>query len=79
MLATEIISKLKKKIRILWAIIIVLSVLLMETHFGSLPEKEKMTEPSISAISEENQIVYDIPDKPVKQNIVIYRKRSKKR
>lgn len=78
MLATEIIKGLKRKIRIMWVIIIILSLLLVNSTINCLKFSQKKNIPCrfVSTESYEKQ-VYDVPGEAINKKAVS-RKRSKK-
>lgn len=73
MLATEIIAKMKKKIRRMWAAIIALALLLVLTNAYYTSGAGHRCEEC-----QKGKLVYDIPQQPDAQNTV-YKKKAKKR
>lgn len=78
MLATEIISKLKKKIKIMWAVIIILVILLAETQVRYIRQVQKCDSQSIKMSNQNNKIIYDSHNILINKEEIIYRKRSRK-
>lgn len=79
MLATEIIRSLKRRIRVMWVIIIILSLLLFDSRVDLVSSPENKKEPCqfISSENFEKKIFYNIPGELTNKKIT-GGKRSKK-
>lgn len=74
MLATEIISSLNRKIRIMWAVIVALALLLVTTN-----AYYAFTDTYCQGTAHGKEMAYDIPNPVCEQPVNPYRKKLKKR
>lgn len=74
MLATEIISSLKKKIRVMWAAIAALALLLVTTNAYYILGAEHESKDARG-----KELTYDIPRAVCEQTAIPYGKKPKKR
>lgn len=78
-MATEIIRKLKRKIRIMWAIIISLVLLLFATYNGKTVISHSNKADNTSFVTGKTQkIYYSVPESDDKNNQCVYKKKRKR-